>query len=62
MYICTQHTYLWRLDNHFMKIQQARWEPIQATVSQENALIGALLFFIDLVIKSHISLELAQSG
>ena len=62
MYICTQDTYLWRLNNHFMKIQQAKWEPIQATVSEEYALIGALLFFMDLVIKSRISLELVQSG
>ena len=39
MYICTQHTFLWRLNNRFMKIQQAKWEPIQATVSQEYALM-----------------------
>ena len=62
MYICAQHTYLWRLNNHFMKIQQAKWEPIQATVFLEYALIGALIFFINLVIKSHISLALVQSG
>ena len=62
MYICTQNTYLWRLNIYFMKIQQAKWEPIQATVSQEYALIRALLFFIDLVIKSCISLELVQPG
>ena len=39
MYICTQRTFLWRLNNRFMKIQQAKWEPIQATVSQEYALM-----------------------
>ena len=68
MYTCTQHTPLWRLNNHFVKIQQAKWEPIQATVFQECALmetvvmIGALLFFIDPVITSHISLELANTA
>ena len=25
---CIQHTFLWRLNNHFVKIQQAKWEPI----------------------------------
>ena len=70
MYTCAQHTFLGRLNNHFVKIQQAKWEPIQATVFQERALmetvkpemIGALLFFIDLVITSHISLELANTA
>ena len=67
MYNCTQHTFLRRLNNHFVKIQQAKWEAIQATVSQEYAfmetelMIRALLFFIDLVITSHISLELANT-
>ena len=36
---CIQHTFLWRLNNHFVKIQQAKWEPIQATVFQECALM-----------------------
>ena len=61
MYICTQHTFLWGLNNHFMKIQQAKWEPTQATVSQEYALMETVIIFIDLVITSHISLELANT-
>ena len=39
VYTCTQHTFLWRLNNHFVKIEQAKWEPIQATVFQECALM-----------------------
>ena len=34
-----KHTFLWRLNNHFVKIQQAKWEPIQATVFQEYGLM-----------------------
>ena len=42
MSICTQHTFLWQLKNHFIKMQQAKWEPIQATVSQKYALMELL--------------------
>jgi len=69
VYTSTQHTFLWRLNNHFVKIQQAKWEPIQATVFQECALMETVnlrseryFFFINLVITSHISLELANTA
>ena len=42
MYICTQHTFLWRLNNHFMKIQQVKWEPTQAAVSQKYVLMATV--------------------
>ena len=57
--IFVHNLFLWRLNNHFMKVQQAKWELIQATVSQEYALMETV--FIDLVITSHISLELANT-
>ena len=37
--IFVHNLFLWRLNNHFMKVQQAKWEPIQATVFQEYAVI-----------------------
>ena len=39
--IFAQHTctFLWGLNNDFVKIQQAKWEPIQATVFQVYALM-----------------------
>ena len=37
--IFVHNLFLWRLNNHFMKVQQAKWEPIQATVFQEYALM-----------------------
>ena len=37
--IFVHNLFLWRLNNHFMKVQQAKWEPIQTTVSQEYALM-----------------------
>ena len=37
--IFVHNLFLWRLNNHFMKVQQAKWEPIQATVSQKYALM-----------------------
>ena len=43
MSICAQRTFLQRLNNHFMKIiQQAKLEAIQATVSQEYALMNTV--------------------
>ena len=37
--IFVHNLFLWRLNNHFMKVQQAKWALIQATVSQEYALM-----------------------
>ena len=66
MYICAQHTFLWRLNNHF--VRQVGTDSSNKFLgiclignSKLMIMIGALLFFIDLVITSYISPELANT-